>query len=77
MYTDVCCLNPSCPYNPKTGPCTEGTFLHKLQKTRDDEKPKVFFYSAMYERHNIIAHGLGLGSKVLRDISTGGNKIVC
>lgn len=36
-----------------------------------------FFYSAMYERHNIIAHGLGLGSKVLRDISTGGNKIVC
>lgn len=81
MCTDVCALNPSCPYNPQnrlsaTGSCAEGTSLHKLQKTRDDDKPKVF-YSVMYERQNIIADVLGLGSKVLRDISMWRNKIVC
>lgn len=78
MCTDVCCLNPLVLKTPKTGwlpldPVQRG-LLYK--ETRDDDKPKVFFYSVMYERHNIIADVLGLGSKVLRDILTWGNKIV-
>lgn len=82
MCTDVYCLNPLVLKTPKTGllpldPVQRGTSLHKRQETRDDDKPKGFFLSVMDERHNIIADVLGLGSKVLRDISTWGNKIVC
>lgn len=70
-------------YNPKTGRLTLDPVQRALFYTNSRKQGMMrslkffFFYSAMYERHNIIADGLGLGSKILRDISTGGNKIVC